>query len=263
MLVKLLRYDLKWIYKTVGIFYLLALILSICTRCLSQIENSVLFSVVAKICLIAASIMMLASLIICFMRLWSRFVNNMYRDESYLTHTLPIKIQTIYLSKVLSAIVTLFTTMIVILICLFICFYSKETLEIVKQSLELAVVTYDTTVIKLILLISFVLFLEVMFLVMTGYLGIIMGHKYGQKKMIKSVIMGIFLYFIAQVITLMLIGIFGLFNNDIMNLINTTKMISIDAIKIIMYYGILLYTIYNLAYYFIGSHLLKKGVNID
>ena len=33
------------------------------------------------------------------MRLWARFKNNFYGDESYLTHTLPINKKTLYLSK--------------------------------------------------------------------------------------------------------------------------------------------------------------------
>ena len=48
MLGKLLKYDLKWVYKVVIVFYILALFFSIVGRALSCIENSVVFSAVTQ-----------------------------------------------------------------------------------------------------------------------------------------------------------------------------------------------------------------------
>ena len=102
MLGKLLKYDLKWIYKVVGVFYILAIIFSVAGRLLKNIENSVIFSVISQITIGIAISMMASSLINCIMRLWARFIKNLYKDESYLTHTLPVKKKTIYTSKIKS-----------------------------------------------------------------------------------------------------------------------------------------------------------------
>ena len=40
MLGKLLKYDLKWVYKVVVVFYILAFIFSVIGRALNEIENS-------------------------------------------------------------------------------------------------------------------------------------------------------------------------------------------------------------------------------
>ena len=48
-----------------------------------------------------------------------------------------------------------------------------------------------------------------------------------------------------------------------MNIINTTDIINIDSIKMVMYAGTAVYLIYNVIYYFVGKHQLEKGVNID
>lgn len=48
MLGKLLKYDLKWVYKVVTVFYILAFIFSAIGRGLSLIENSLVFSVVTR-----------------------------------------------------------------------------------------------------------------------------------------------------------------------------------------------------------------------
>ena len=263
MLGKLLKYDLKWVYKVVGIFYILAFVFSIIGRGLNEIENSALYSIIAKISFGFAISMMINSLINCLMRLWARFNINLYKDESYLTHTLPVEKKKIYLSKVLSALICIFTTTIVIIICLFICYYSKENLEILKVLLELAATTYNTTVLKLLLLITIVIFLEVIFIVLIGYVGSIIGHKSNKNKMIRTVVVGFGLYLLMQVITLGVIGIYGLFNAEVMNLINTTDIINIDAIKSVMYLGIIVYIMYIVSLYFLGKKQFEKGVNVD
>lgn len=263
MLRKLLKYDLKWVYKIVVVFYILAIIFSAIGRGLNAIENSLIFSVLAQISFGIAISMMVSSLINCLMRLWARFIKNLYKDESYLTHTLPVKKKTIYASKIISAFISIFTTVVVILICLFICYYSETNMQFVKSLLEFAAETYNTTVLKLLLLFSFTFFLEIMFTVLVGYVGIIIGHKSNQNKMIKTIVLGLVMYMLTQIVTLGLIYVLGLFNSDVMNLINTNDMVSIDTIKFIMYSVISMYVIYIIFYYFLGKKQLEKGVNVD
>ena len=74
------------------------------------------FSITAQITYGIAISMMINSLVNCLMRLWARFVKNLYKDESYITHTLPVEKKDIYLSKVLSALITIFTTTVVIIV---------------------------------------------------------------------------------------------------------------------------------------------------
>ena len=263
MLRKLLKYDLKWVYKVVVVFYILAFIFSVIGRGLSLIENSLVFSVVTQIVFGIAISMMVSSLINCLMRLWARFIKNVYKDESYLTHTLPVEKKTIYASKVISAIICVFTTVVVSVVCIFICYYSEANMQLLKSMLELAAGTYNTTVLNLLLLISFVAFLEIMFIVLIGYVGIILGHKSNQNKMVKTLIISFVLYLVTQALTLGLIYIFGLFNSNVMNLINTTEIVNVNAIKSIMYAGIVIYIVYISFYYILGKKQLEKGVNVD
>ena len=263
MLGKLLKYDLKWVYKLVVIFYALAFVFSVIGRVFGEIENSLVCDVISKICFGTAISMAISGIINSLMRLWARFVRNVYKDESYLTHTLPVEKKDIYASKVISGIVCIFTTMIVAVLCLFICYYSEVNMEVVKKLLELAASTYNTTVLKLLLLVIVVIFLEVVYILLTGYVGIILGHKSNNGKMVKSIVIGFGLYLVFQILTLGLMGIYGLFNPDIMNLLNTTDIINIEAIKSVMYAGIGVYVIYSIILYYFGQRELNKGVNVE
>ena len=136
-------------------------------------------------------------------------------------------------------------------------------MEVLKGLLELAASTYNTTVLKLLLLVIVVIFLEVVYVLLTGYVGIILGHKSNAGKMVKSIVIGFVLYLAFQTLTLGLMGIYGLFNPDIMNLLNTTDIINIEAIKSAMYAGIGVYVIYSVILYFLGQRQLNKGVNVE
>jgi len=102
-----------------------------------------------------------------------------------------------------------------------------------------------------------------MFTVLIGITGIIIGHKSNKNKMLKSIVIGIILYFVTQALTLGIIAILGIFNSNIMNLINTTDIINIDTIKTVMYIGIVIYLIYIIFYYILGLKQFEKGVNVD
>ena len=207
--------------------------------------------------------MMVSSLINTLMRLWVRFIKNAYKDESYLTHTLPVNKETIYLSKVLSGLICIFVTMIIIIVCLFICYYSEANMEVLKGLLELAASTYNITVLKLLLLVAVVIFLEIVYALLIGYVGIILGHKSNKNKMLRTIVISFTLYFAFQVLTLGLIAIYGLFNPNVMNLLNTTDIVNIDAIKNVMYAGIGIYVAYIIILYVWGNKEFKKGVNVE
>ncbi len=262
MLGKLLKYDLKWIYKLVIVFYALAFIFSLFSRMFLSIGDSLLWSILSKISSGIAVSMLVSSIINTLMRSWVRFVRNIYKDEGYLTNTLPVSKRDIYLSKVLSSIIIMLTTTIVIITCLFICYYSKENIDILKKVLEMTANSYNISVIKLILTIGMIFFLELTFILLVGYTGIIIGHSSNNNKIVKSIIWAFGMYIFTQLITIGLIYIIGLFNKDIMNII-TTNIVSIKGIKNILVGGIVMYIIYNIIYYFIGKWQLEKGINID
>ena len=125
MLKKLLKYDLKYIFKVLIVFYGIGIFFAVLTRIFLNIENSFIMDIIGKVCSGVTISMIFNILINNIMRLWVRFKNNFYKDESYLTHTLPVDKSTLYLSKILTSIITLFVSVFVSGILLFIAYYSK------------------------------------------------------------------------------------------------------------------------------------------
>lgn len=262
MLKKLLKYDLEWCYKPLLVFYILAIFFSIIVRVVESFEQSLIILIIDKICCGIAIAMIVNILINCFMRNWARFVKNIYKDESYLTHTLPVSKNKIYLSKVLTAIITLLTSFIVISVCLAISTLNKDTWTILKESLEQSAIYFDSSVFSFIFVIVITIFFEFLFMMMCGILGIIIGHKSNNLKIVKSIVTGFAIYIILSSMSVGILYVVGLLNSDIMSLFNNIN-VSSNALKIMMLVGILVYAVYNLGIYFTGNKLLNKGVNVD
>ena len=262
MLKKLLKYDLEWCYKPLIVFYILAIFFAIITRVIESFEQTLILVIIDKICSGITIAMMINILINCFMRNWARFVKNIYKDESYLTHTLPVTKNKIYLSKVLTAIITLITSSIVIVSCVAIVFLNENSWSLLKTSLEDSAISLNCSIPSLIIVLVITVFFEFLFMIMSGILGIIIGHKSNNLKIVKSIILGFGIYMAFSIISLLVIYIAGLLNSDIMSVFNNI-VVSSTALKSIMMMGIFIYAIYTCIVYFVGNKLLNKGVNVD
>ena len=262
MLKKLLKYDLEWCFKPLIVFYILTIIFAIITRIVEDLEQTLIVLIIDKICSGIIIAMIVNIIINCFMRNWARFIKNIYKDESYLTHTLPVSKNELYLSKVLTAIITLLASFIVIVVSLAICCLNKDTWESLKITLEQSAVYFDSSVFSLVVTLIATIFFEFLFMLMSGILGIIIGHKSNNLKIIKSIISGFIIYMVLSLISLGILYISGLINPDIMSIFNDMEASS-NAIKSTAIIGISVYIVYTVIVYIIGNKLLNKGVNVD
>ena len=153
--------------------------------------------------------------------------------------------------------------MLVIGISLFFAYYSKENILVVKNLLLPLATVYESTVVTIILAFIFVCFLEIMNMLQSGYVGIVLGHKRNNNKMVFSVLFGFGTYLLTQVFAILVIFMVALFNKDLMNLFYTMDSLSVSIIKLCIYLAIAIYTINIFVLYFVNLKLFSKGVNVD
>ena len=263
MLRKLLKYDLKNIFKVLIIFYILAMLFGVLTRVFFSFKNSLVMEILGEISKGAAISMMCSTLINNIMRMWVRFKSHFYGDESYLTHTLPVEKRTHYLSKILTTIITLFVSFALICLVLFIAYYSKENLLYIKNHLLPLAEIYDSTILGIIALFVFVLFLEFLNILQCGFTGIILGHRKNTAKTGFSVLFAVVTFLLSQVIIILVLFGIAIFNKDYMNLFMTNNPLTVQTIKSMIYIAISCYTLVSLLICFINIRLFEKGVNVD
>lgn len=262
MLRKLLKYDLKNMYKFLSFFYILSILFSITTRVLFSLKQTVIINVLGQIS-VGCMFAMVANIIInIIMRNWIRFNETLYKDESYLTHTLPVKKETLYISKFLLSMINLLTSFVVILITLFIAYYTKDRFDLLKYIINDISSDFSINMYVFIILIILILFLELYQAIQSGFLGIIIGNRKNNNKTLYSVVFGLVTYFVSQMVVLLSVFIVGIFNKDIMNMF-TSNVISNNVLKVAIVLSIVIYLLIIIIEKFVAEKLLKQGVNID
>lgn len=264
MLKKLIKYDTKWTLKNIYIFIGLGLFFGIVARLLDLAPDSLFFKIVKGIFKGASLSMTISALVNSIIRPWVRMELNMYKDQAYLTHTIPVSRSIIYLSKFLNALICIVLSSAVLLIDLFIMYYSKETIETLKLSLNMLATTLDVSVVLFIVLVSFVVLVEALFIVQCGYFGIVYGNSYNKNKGAKTFIYGFASYIVSTFVTLIVLIIWSLFDKELHGVVfGGNSNIDFSLIKVLMIFSIIIYVIYIMVLYYLSNKKLTKGINID
>ena len=263
MLGKLLKYDLKYMIKNMSVFYILAILFAILSRLLSLLEQTFMIGIITKITTGCMFSMIFSILINTMMRSWVRFNQTIYKDESYLTHTLPVTKNDIYNSEFIQSLIFFFVGFIIIIISLLITYYTKERWDVIVTFIEGLSKGIDTKPYQLIICFFLVVFLEIFNAIQCGFLGIVLGNKSNNNKTAYSVLYGLAAYFISQTLVLVIMYIVGFFNQDIMEAFKSTQVTDLTILKPIALYTTFLYfgTITGITA--LAKKLLNQGVNIE
>lgn len=263
MLIKLLKYDLKYMIKNMLVFYILSIVFAITTRILFEVKDTIILNIMYNLSLGCMFSMLASTFINTLMRSWVRFRDSLYKDESYLTHTLPVSKNNIYDSKFLLTLIFGIVGFIVIILSLFIVYYSKDNWLALKALFSKIASGLNFSVSFGVISVILVIFLEVFNALQCGYFGIILGHKQNNNKIGLSVLFGLIMYMISQTILLIALFIVGLFNTDIKALFNNNVLLSSSTFKLLVIVSIIIYFVLIIVISLICKKILNKGVNIE
>ena len=264
MLTKLLKYDLKYMIKNMSVFYILSLFFSILTRIFFNMEQSVMVKLIGQISLGCMISMIINIIINTMLRSWIRFRDSLYKDESYLTHTLPVTKNQLYNSKFIQTLIFYFIGFIIVLICLFITFYSKENWLIISNYVKNITTGLNMSNVFFISLLITLIFLEIFNAIQCGFFGIICGYRMNNGKIGHSVFIGFLAYIISQSLVLFLVYLYGLFDPTVMALFKTGMItIDVNAFKVLGVLASALYILIIIMMSFLCKKKLNKGVNIE
>ena len=264
MLIKLLKYDLKYMIKNMCVFYILSIFFAIITRLLSLPEQSVMIEILSKIstgCLIA----MIANIVInVMMRSWVRFRDSLYKDEAYLTHTLPVTKNDLYNSKLIQTFIFFLVGFVIILLSLFIAYYTPDTWILIKEYIKTITTGFNMSTAFFVTMAIIIIFLELFNAIQCGFLGIILGHRRNNGKLGFSILYGFIAYLIAQTLVIGLVFIYGLFDQTVMELFKSATInIDVNAFRILAIISSVLYLSIIFSMSIICKKQLNKGVNIE
>ena len=264
MLKKLLHYDLKWCFKVVVIYYGLSLLFSCFGRLLDFMPDTFFWGLIAGITKGIGVGLAVSGFVNSFIRMWVRMSVSMYKDESYLMHTLPVDIRTHFLSKFIATIIMICSSIIVILVCVVISYGTKENFEGFIETLNILSNNFEGSFAIFVALMVLVLMTEFIYMVMMGFFGIVIGHRSDTKRALKSVFISVGAYMATNTVTGVILLIGSIVSTDLYGILfKQQEAVGYTFICTLMVFAILLYSAYTAILYWLTVKNLQKGVNID
>lgn len=273
-ILNLLKYDLLFIYKQLIIFYIIILSCAIIARLTNVETTSFWLKFIHGFAQGATFGFSFGALINGSIRIWYRFRSSLYGDESYLTHTLPVSQKQLWASKFLTSIIISLCNLIIVIVAMLILFFPiSECLRSFGFKPEDIPAFLGTVIAS-----AIAILLQVIFIIQSGYTGILLGYRASNHRHPLSVVAGFITYLLGGLIIISSCFIWANFNHSVDMLLhgqtyeNTiaivdgefTDMQTYQANIVELLCGIgILYIILISVMYFLNQHLLQKGVNVD
>lgn len=257
MLGKLLKYDLKSMGKSLLPLYIGLIGMAVILRLLSLgAEQLAVLDIIYNFMMIFFILLEIGAIFYTFFVAIKRYYKNLYSDEEYLTHTLPVTKGNILVSKVITPLLYFILTIIIMLLSIMICFDTKELWNIIVFGVEGLATGFGVSEITICIWSSLFAIISYLSYILLVYAGIGMGQSHSNNKILFSVIYTIALYYITQIIAVVALGLLFLISPDIMAAINQNQP-SPEIIVQILMYSLGLCVVVTIGYYLVAYNRLK------
>ncbi len=278
MLAKLIKYDLKCLLKSVALFGGLLLICAVLfnltgyehfygsTAAPATLTLIFILQILHTIFYNAIFVIVVWLVLNSIMRIWHRYRTSFFLDESYLTHTLPIKRSTLWLAKFLSAVITLLSVLTAIAFSFAVLSLSPNGKNLIAsfgifphEPNPLYIVSYVVTI-----------FTQLLCITMCGLLGITLGNRVSNHRLRKSIFFGAAFYILCGLTMLLCLFLLYCFNQDFHTMIFSTganvnpsdvsgQILMVKLLSIVF----IIYSALIATLYFSNRALLQKGIDVD
>jgi len=218
MLGKVLKYDLKSMGRSLFPLYIGLVVLALVLKIMDFITESFsAFKFIYNIMFIFFIILVIGGLFYTFFVSIIRYYKNLYSDEGYLTNTLPVSIHSLLSSKVISSCLYIILSVIVSFISIIIVFGFNDVLDVLRNILEFFSLCFDMSIGSIAGIAIILLLLSYICYILMVYAGISLGNMHSKNKIAFSVIYTVVIYYLAQILGVIMLGIMFLINPDIMS----------------------------------------------
>ncbi len=266
MLGKLLKYDLRYVYKVLGVYYLISISFTAIGALLSRIEYPPYIIDFIEGFLINAGLGLSIGLTItAFTRTWMRFRQSLYGDESYLTHTLPISRLQLFTSKFICAIIILLLSLVVVAVVLVLYVSSISGFDFGAFLADLFVTIQGTSfsLFYVAIVLGLLVIVQSIFIIMCGFSGIIIGRRSNIAPGPVSFIAGLGCYLVTGGILIGIIYLFSTFDPELAAVFTHGHQPNLPTVINCAWICTATYTITTATLFAINVNLLNRGVNVE
>ncbi len=261
MLKKLLKYDLKNLYKSLLPIYLIGILLSIFSKVLSILADKwVAFSIVNGFVFAFYIMSIFVIPAFCLFIIVTQYYKSIAKDEGYLTHTLPVKKTSIVNSKIISAVITLITTLLVVAIGLFIRIGNMNVIG--KAFKELYSILVESFGIEFIIILCALSFIGLISYINDIFTAIGLGQMHNNNKGVMAFVYTIAIYYVNQIITAIFLVVPTFFSDRWQGYLEM-DLPPKTFINGYLLFALALEIILMVIYYIINVKVLKNKLNLE
>lgn len=212
-----------------------------------------IFTVFYVIALIAVSI-------ITFLFFIYRFYRNLFSDEGYLMHTLPVKPYQLILSKLITAVVWCIIDGLIVIGSILLLVLSSRQYDITFVLNYLQAFIAETSLSAGVLFFHIIAFglLQIIYNLVRFYSALTIGHTFSKHKLLGSFGAYIVIYIIIESITTLVLYLSGIFATDYSDTAHLKYFV--DSTTVISY----LITIgFAILLYLISNYILNRRLNLE
>lgn len=261
MLGKLLKKDLNRNMRWLWILFVATLVVATVGRICKELGKNIVLFQVLGIFFDSVFYALLVNVVLqAFLRNFLNFTTSLYKDESYLTHTLPVSKSQIINSKFLTAVVEITLGFAVLVVSLLIMFFTPTMFDSLAFLLSFVIVGqfsigWIVTLFVWLVVVEFLMFIAIIFY------SIVLAYRAKEKRVLKTFLLtavfafaSISLLFVIMVIVLSINGI---------DLTSATLTLTSSALMSVLWTGIIVYSAIIVLFYLLTQKAFRRGVNVD
>ena len=260
MLGKVLKYDLKALCRYLIPLYAVLLGLGVMIRLLGFFDQVSIITIICGLMVVALVMLSFLSFVLTGIFSVKYYLENLFKDEGYLTHTLPVKKGTLLLSKVFASLITLILTALVLVISLLIAFYHKGLFGDVIKGLGTTI--YGMEFYKFLLFMIVYCVICYISIILMVYAAIAVGFSRNSNKLVSSVICGLVFYFVMEFLYLGLLGVIMVINPAFLSNVDNNTLMMADLLSFFSIFMVFT-AILGGVYYYISYRYMNKKLNLE
>ncbi len=257
----LLKHDLKKSSKVLIILYIITIGLAVITRIINIFSYLMVFNVLGSVFAGLTYSAIANVLINTFTNILNYVIKSFFKDESYLTHTLPVKKSSLLNAKYLCALILVFSSFIVSLGAFLIIHASAPFFDTLNAFITATISNFSISVASFIIVIALLLLSQICALMTFAFASIIKGYSYNNKRALMGLVWFLCFYFSAIICMLIVLIIFCLITGSINELFSSVP--SQTTLLNICIVAIVCYVIFSFLTYLFSLKIFNKGVNVD
>lgn len=263
MLGKIFKYDMKAMNRSMIPGYIIVFVLALFTKGMFMLSNKFHFMQTFSGLFLAVFIFAIFGIFFyVFLASVLRFYKNFIREEGYLTHTLPISKNTLLFSKLLTFLIHFIVTFIVVIlsVMLLIPDYSIVNNLFTIAGTFITELGYSVPGVIIYMIIMFLV--SILSNILLFYLAMCLGQTRNDKKVLYSIIYGVILYSIVQMVGVIFTLIIGLSNPGVFENANAA-MPDKSFLNLMFGYSSILSFVIMVVYYVMSVRILDKKLNLE